>query len=125
MNFLFGLFLFMHGLIHASYLAPNPDDPKYPFALDKGWFALFAGKLAAPIGIGLVALTMLALVLAGLAVLGTPVITDIQGPLIAAGAICSLVTLILYWHPWLTLGILVDAALLLIVWQGWNFSGSF
>ena len=119
MNILFGLFLFMHGLIHASYLAPNPDDPKYPFALNKGWFANWIGNISTPIGIALVSLTLAVFALAGLAVLGTPIIADIRGHLIAVGAICSLATLILYWHPWLTLGIAVDIVLLLIVRQQW------
>lgn len=112
MNVLFGLFLIAHGLIHASYLTPKPEDPQYPFSFDKGWFASLAGVAAQPIGIVLVIVTVGAFLLAGLGFLGVPGLVVIWKTLLAIGAVASLLLLSLFWHLWLVLGIVINIVLL-------------
>ena len=119
---LIGLFLIGHGLIHASYLTPKPDDPKYPFDFTKSWFANILGSFAKPVGITLATLAIFAFVLAGLGVLGFPGLAEIWRLLLGVGAISSLLLLILFWHSWLVLGLIIDTVLLYGVFvQKWRF----
>lgn len=72
MKILFALFFIAHGLVHASYLTPKPDDPKYPFSFEKSWFANLIGSSAKPVGLLLAIITVLSFVVAGLSILGFP-----------------------------------------------------
>lgn len=122
MKILLGLFLIAHGLIHASYLTPKPNDPRYPFYFDRGWLGQVAGFMAKPLGMALVVLTVVMLALAGLAVMGLPGLAGLWKPLVIAGAAASLAVLLLFWHPWLVMGILIDIVLLIgILKLGWSF----
>jgi hypothetical protein len=120
MKMLYGLFIIAHGLIHVSYLTPKPEDPKYPFNFDRGWFIGLIGADAVLIGKILVALTVIILVLAGSAILRVPGIVMNTRQLVIAGSTASLVVLVLYWHPWLILGVVIDIVLLYgILKLGW------
>jgi hypothetical protein len=66
------------------------------------------------IGTGLWILTVASYVLASLGFLGVPVLQPMSQPLTMAASITSLFLLVLFWHLWLVLGIVVDVALL--VW---------
>lgn len=112
MRILLGLFMIAHGLIHASYLTPKPDDPNYPFHFDKGWFAQIVGSIAPTVGLLLVVVTIACFALAGLGILGVPGLLGIAKIMVIIGAVSSLLVLILFWHPWLVLGIVIDAVLL-------------
>ncbi|MCC2631118.1 MAG: hypothetical protein K0S38_927 [Candidatus Paceibacter sp.] len=112
MKIFYGLFIIAHGLIHASYLTPKPEDPKYPFYFDRGWFGSAVGSMATPIGKILVVLTVIIFALAGLAIIGVPGLVNITKQLLVAGSIASLLVLVLYWHPWLILGVVIDIVLL-------------
>jgi hypothetical protein len=115
LRILFGLFLVAHGLIHASYLTPAPSGagPAWPF--DLGRSALL-GALGEPtlrvLGMGLAAMTVATFLLAGLAFLGWLGIGDWWVPLAIAGSVASLLLLVIFWHPWLALGVVIDIALL-------------
>lgn len=112
MKVLLGLFVIAHGLLHASYLTPKPDDPNYPFHLDKGWFANIAGASAKPVGTILVLATVIAFAIAGLGLLGVPMAYGLWKTVLIIGTIASLLLLLLYWHVWLIFGIIVNIALL-------------
>lgn len=112
MNVFIGLFLIAHGLIHASYMTPKPDDPNYPFDFTKGWFTHLVGSVATPIGMTLAVLAVGCFALAGLGVLGVPGLDHTWKLFVTGGAISSTVLLALFWHPWLILGFVINAVLL-------------
>lgn len=113
-------FLLAHALIHASFLAPRPaataGGPAWPFELERSWLLGSLGaapELARLVGIALIAVTIGGFALAALGALGVgPAIAWQAG--IATGAVASLGMLILFFHPWLTLGLVIDLALLWI-----------
>ena len=91
--------------------------PEWPFVLTRSWLltplGLNANTIKA-IGTGLWILTVVGYVLAGLGFLGVPVLQSVWQSLTVAASITSLVLLVLFWHLWLVLGIVIDVAL--IVW---------
>ncbi|HYK95077.1 MAG TPA: hypothetical protein VE011_04295 [Candidatus Dormibacteraeota bacterium] len=107
-----------HGLIHAAYLAPHPPvtagGPAWPFQLGHSWLL---GSLGMPaetnrvIGLGLVTLTIAGFGLAAVAALGIAP-AALWAPAIAVGAAASLGLLVVFFHPWLALGVAIDIALL-------------
>lgn len=110
---LVGLLLIAHGLVHLLYLVPAPQgDPSYPFVPESRWIAdalsLAPGTAKASAGTLAVALA-LALALAGVAL-----IVDVQlwQAAAAVGAVGSLALLALFFHPWLSIGIAIDVAIL-------------
>ena len=128
MRILIGLALIAHALIHSGYLSPAPPKiagcPEWPFEMSRSWLVSNVGlhpDLVRPLGAALVAVTILAFVGAGLATMGLAVPHDWWRWLIAAGATASAVTLALFFHPWLVLGLAIDAVLLYLVFvAGWN-----
>ena len=110
-------FLVGHGLIHGAYLAARPpataSGPAWPFDLGRSWLLTRLGVPARwlrGVGMALVVLTVAGFAAAALAALGfTP---ELWSAGIVVGAVASLSTLIVYFHPWLTLGIVIDVALL-------------
>lgn len=122
MKTLLGLFLIAHGLIHASYLTPKPDDPKYPFSFTESWFAHIAGDASKPIGMILALIVVMSFALAGLGVLGVPGLEASWKIFTTVGAISSLLLLALYWHTWLVLGLVINAVLLYGLYKlNWNW----
>jgi hypothetical protein len=114
---LLAAFLLAHGLIHASFLAPRPaptaDGPSWPFDLDRSWLLSPLGVPPAVtrlLGTAFVALTIGAFALAAVVALG--VLDDLWVAAALIGAVSSLGVLGLFYRPWLTLGIVIDAVLL-------------
>ena len=128
MNLLLGAFLFGHALIHASYMSPAPprtaDGPEWPFEMARSWLVTGIGAdpaLVRALGTGLVIATIALLVAAGLATVGWIVPTDWWRQLVVGGAVASALTLMLFFHPWIILGLVIDAALLwAVVVVGWS-----
>ena len=119
MKFLVGLFLIGHALIHASYLSPAPprtaDGPEWPFEMAKSWLVTGAGldpALVRALGTALVLTTIVLLVAAGLSTVEWFVATEWWSPLVVGGAVASALTLMVFFHPWIILGLVIDAALL-------------
>lgn len=115
---LLALFLVAHGAIHLSFLAPRPpvtaDGPPWPFVLDRSWVLSPRGvrpELTRILGLALAAVTFAAFVLAAAEVLGL-VPVSLWVPAIALGTGTSIALLALFFHPWLVLGVVIDAALL-------------
>jgi hypothetical protein len=118
MKVLLAFFLAAHALIHLSYITPAPArtvGPEWPFEMSRSWLVSGLGldaEAVRPIGMVLVIATVALLAGAGLATLGWIVPVDAWPLLTAAGAGVSLVTLTVFFHPWIVLGFLIDGALL-------------
>lgn len=65
-----GVLLVAHGLVHLMWFAPN-DDPAWPFRLDRSWLTPEATRK--PVALALVALVVAGFALLGLAVGGSRV----------------------------------------------------
>ncbi len=128
MKIVLALFLAAHGLLHASYLSPAPPrtagGPEWPFELTRSW--LVTGLQLDPaavrlLGAGLVSLTVALMLLAGLATAGWVVPQAWWPGLTVAAAAASLATLLLFFHPWLAIGIAIDLVLLwAVIGAGWE-----
>jgi hypothetical protein len=110
-------FLLAHALIHVGFVSPKPapmeGGPSWPFDLARSWilspFGVDAGVLRI-IGIALVAVTLATSAAGALFALGF--VPASWAPFAVAGATASLALLLLFFHPWLILGVLVDVAIL-------------
>ena len=110
--------LLAHGLVHAGFLAPRPaataGGPPWPFDLERSWLlgGLGLGSEATRwVGIALVATTVIGFALAALASLGIGP-DGLLSVAMAMGAIASSAVLVLYFHPWLVLGLAIDFVVL-------------
>ena len=111
-------FLLVHGAIHAGYISSRPPatagGPAWPFTLDRSWLLapLGAGPdVARLVGLALFAATMGGFAIAAIAVVGfVPAAFWPAG--VSVGAIASLALLLLFFHPWLLLGVAIDLVLL-------------
>ena len=132
-----GIFVIAHGLVHTILaIAPNPADPDakpgaFFTASERSWLLYPLGLNATAIqwiGIVLVALSTLGFVLAGLGIFGVAGLSAIWRTVAIVSSFVSLLLLILFWHPWLPVGVLIDVAILLsIIWAKWppaNLVGS-
>ena len=114
-----GLLLIAHGLVHLMYLMPRPeDDPSYPFVPETRWSAKLVGlepSTARMVAVSLAVAVAVVLLVSGIALFAD---ADIWKAAAAAGSLLSLalLLLLLFFHPWLTIGIAVDVAILTDVW---------
>ena len=115
------LVLMAHGLVHAALaIAPNPADPDakagaFFTAVERSWLLsrVGLGKTAvSTIGILLVILSTAGFVLTGLGIFGVFGLGAIWRTVAVSSACTSLLLLILYWHPWLPVGVLINIAVL-------------
>jgi len=118
-------FLLAHALIHVSYLTPAPPrtagGPEWPFELARTWLVTglqLDPAIARSLGVALIAVTATLLVAAALATVGWLVPSSWWSRLVVSGAAFSMLTLALYFHPWLLLGVAIDATLLWAVLVG-------
>jgi hypothetical protein len=120
----FGLFLIAHAVAHAGLAAaPIPDDPDpkpgaFFTEVSRSW--LFQkldldAAIVRKIGIFLVVLTVLGFIIAGLGGLRIPGLSQIWSTAAGLSAGLSLIFLILFWHPWLIVGVLIDLLLFLVL----------
>jgi hypothetical protein len=114
-----GLFLIAHGLVHLLYLMPKKDDPSFPFTLKESW--LVPEAVRRPTGLVLMAATVAAFALLGLAVWGVPGLSGAWPVLAIVSAALSLVLLALFWNSHLFFGIFIDVALIALaaIQPGW------
>jgi len=114
---IFSLFLIAHALAHAGLAAaPIPGDPGLKpgafFTEDtRSWLfqktGLDSGFIRL-IGIILVVLSTLGFVFSGLGALGIPGLSENWQAVAGLAAAFSLILLILFWHPWIIVGVLID-----------------
>jgi hypothetical protein len=107
-----GLLLIAHGLVHLLYLVSEPDDENYPFTLRESW--LVPDGARRPLAIFLIAATITFFTLLGLAVWGVPGLSGVWPALAIVAASSSLALLIAFWDAWLTIGVGIDVALIVI-----------
>lgn len=117
-SLLIGGFFIAHGLIHASFGARPPADAgeRWPFQVNHSWLLTGVGlgeEGTRFVGTLLWVTTTAAFALVGLGVAGILVPQNLWLPIALVAAVASLLLLVLYWHPWLVLGVLIDVAFLL------------
>jgi len=126
---LIGIFLIAHGLVHSGLAAaPIPNDPNSKpgaFFTDptRSWLLSGIGLNASAIritGIVLVALGTLSFIAAGLGVLGVSGLDSIWRIMTVVSAGSSLLLLVVFWHPWLFVGALLNIGILIsLLWAHW------
>jgi hypothetical protein len=122
--------LLAHGAIHTGFLSPRPPatagGPPWPFQIARSWALTPLGiqpETTRLLGIALVVATIGAFAVAALSTIGL-MPADLWGPASAAGAVASLVALVLFFHPWLVLGVAIDLGLLwAVLVAGWSPHG--
>ena len=112
-------FLLAHAAIHAGFLSRPPvtaGGPAWPFSLDASWLlGSTTPEVRRMVGVALVAATIGGFALAALGAFG--ILAGWAWPVgIAVGAVASLAALVLFFHPWLVLGVAIDLVLLWAVW---------
>jgi hypothetical protein len=127
---LLGGFLVLHGLITTMIgvgAVTNPNGPAmslpawfnwWPGPFGRSWLfdTLNLGTGASVVG-GLVWLVAgVALVAAGLGWLGVPGVRDLWQPLAFVGAAVGLVALGVYFHPLYLVAIVIDLAVVVLLW---------
>jgi len=105
-----GLLLIAHGLVRLLYLVPKKDDPSFPFTLKESW--LVPEAVRRPGGLVLLAATVAAFVLLGLAVWGVPGLSGAWPVIAIVAAALSLTLLVAFWNSHLFAGIGIDVALI-------------
>ena len=126
---LLAVLLIAHGLVHSGLgAAPIPNDPNskpgaFFTAATRSWLLPRLGLNASTVqwcGIVLVALTTLGFIVAGLGVIGVSGLSTVWRTVAVVSACVSLLLLILYWHPWLAVGVLLDTSILIaLLWAHW------
>ncbi len=113
--------LVAHAAIHAMFLAPQPpataSDQTWPFQLDHSWVLDRVGVDIGPrrvVAIGLLVVTLVGFGSAALAALQIgPAALWVSGATV--GAVGSMALLLMFFHPWLVLGLAIDVAILIAV----------
>jgi len=116
---LFGLLLLVHGAIHLLWLAPQPQDPKWPFVWRSPWLPSVSEETLRPVGTAVIALMMLCFVVAALGVWGVGFLAGVWVPAVVLGSVLSIIVIGVLWHPWFVAGPTVDlliAAAALLNW---------
>ncbi len=124
---IFSLFLIAHAAAHAGLAAapiPGDPDPKpgaFFTEIARSW--LFQKMGLGPgfvrlVGIILVVLSTLGFVLSGLGALDVPGFSEIWQAAAGFAAAVSLILLILFWHPWIIVEVLIDIGLGVLLFGG-------
>ncbi|MFC1997040.1 hypothetical protein ACFLXI_05465 [Chloroflexota bacterium] len=129
LRIILGLFIIAHGLVHAILaVAPNPADPDakpgaFFTAVERSWLLPQLGLSASAVqwvGFILVVLSTLGFVLAGLGIFGVAGLSAIWRTVAIISSCVSLTLLVLFWHAWLPVGVLIDIAILVaLIWADW------
>lgn len=110
-----GVLLVAHGLVHLMFFVTN-DDRSWPFRLDRSWLVPQAARR--PVAVVLIAATVLAFVLLGLAVWGVPGLATAWPALALVAAAASLGVLVAFWDTRLLWGVAIDVVLVVLaVWR--------
>lgn len=124
-------FLVAHAAIHAGFLSPRPAEvagaPTWPFDLGRSWVLTPIGVQAEalrPVGMALFVVTLGGFALGAVATLGLLPAT-VWSAAVMVGAVASMALLVLFFQPWLVLGVVIDAVVLWTVLViGWSPSDS-
>ena len=103
-----GVLLLAHGLVHLLYLAPDVPE----FSIDRSW--LLPASARRPVALALMAATVAAFALVALAVWGVPGLSGVWPALTIVACGLSMALLAAFWDTVLVIGIVIDAALMVI-----------
>ena len=111
-------FLLAHAAIHIGFISPRPPvtagGPAWPFDVCHSW-------ILGPLGLDettsrALAIALIAVILGGFALAGIAAIGIAPAGLwpaaVTIGGVASIAVLVLFFHPWLLLGIAIDVVLL-------------
>jgi hypothetical protein len=111
-------FLLAHAAIHIGFISPRPPvtagGPAWPFDVGHSW-------ILGPLGLDettsrALAIALIAVILGGFALAGIAAIGIAPAGLwpaaVTIGGVASIAVLVLFFHPWLLLGIAIDVVLL-------------
>jgi hypothetical protein len=113
-----------HAIAHAGLAAaPIPSEPSSKPGLfftspSRSWLLSnlnLSETTTRTIGIALVALSVVGFLFAGLGALKIPLLLSAWPQIAMVSAVISLVLLVAFWHPWIVLGLILDAAILVIL----------
>lgn len=108
-----GAFLVAHGLVHLLYVTPGPkDDPAHPFVPGSRWIVRAVGiapGTAKAVAGAMAVLSAVLFAVAGIAALAD---ASMWQPTAVVASVCSLVLMLLFFHPWLLIGIAIDVAII-------------
>jgi hypothetical protein len=123
-----GSFLILHGLVHGLLTSsPRPDVPgseawtlftAHSWALDGLGTAAAASRL---VGIILLILVVAGFVLAGAGELGIGGLADAWRWLALTAACLSLVLMVLFWHPLMGPGVVIDLLIIAALTVEWKY----
>ena len=123
MSWLLAAFLIAHGAVHlAVWLPPAPADPEHPAPFAPDHSALLTRTHVPPTAIHRTAVRLagavaIVYVVAGLAVaLGSGWVVALVS---AVAALLGLALKAVFFHPWLSLGIMIDVAVLASAVWSW------
>jgi hypothetical protein len=108
--------LVAHGLVHLLYLNPDVEE----FSLRDSW--LVPASASRPVGVALLAATVAAFVMLGLAVWGVPRLSEAWPAITIVASVASLTLLGVFWNTRLIVGVVLDLALiaLVVLRPGWT-----
>jgi hypothetical protein len=108
--------LMAHGLVHLLYLTPDVKE----FTLRDS--CLVPASASRPVGIALMAATVAAFALLGLAVWGVPWLSGAWPAITIVASVASLTLLSAFWSVRLIFGVILDVALiaLVVMRPGWT-----
>jgi len=121
------IFLTLHGLTHSIMaMVPNPNAPDAGFAtffsgIGSWLFTGLSESASKPIATTLAVIATIGFVAAGLALFGILVPFDWWRTLAIASAVVSLLLVVIFWNPYLIVGLLIDAAVLAtLIFTNWS-----
>jgi len=125
MRYVFAIFLFAHGMIHALWFAPAPEaagkNPR-PFTLATSPVLSplgIAEPVLRPLGTALIVVPILAFTLSSLGAAGLPGLVSIWAGVTLFASTTSIVVTMIFWNPQLPIGLLIDAALIATILGNW------
>ncbi|MFC7259317.1 hypothetical protein [Streptomyces lutosisoli] len=113
-------FLVVHGLLHpGTWTAPVPSGKPPPFDPGHSWALTAAHVSAAPVRAASLALSWYTALLYVVAGVGVVAGSDWWAGTAIVAAASGLVLKTIWFHPWLTVGILLDMGVIVAVASSW------
>ncbi|HET6443433.1 MAG TPA: hypothetical protein VFI27_02545 [candidate division Zixibacteria bacterium] len=117
MKIIVAVVFILHGLVHgilAMVPSPGANEPVFATFFSSSWLGLSdsAGK---PLAFILATLATVGFVAAGLGLLDFLVPFDWWRTLAAVSAVISLLLLVIFWHPYVIVGVVIDVVILVVV----------
>ena len=111
-------FLLAHAAIHFAFISPRPPatagGPAWPFEVGHSWVLGPLGvdaETSRVLAIALIAVLIGGFALAGLAAIGVAP-AGLWPAAVTIGSVASIALLVVFFHPWLVLGVVIDVVLI-------------